>query len=391
MPSGLADLAAASRPQVQVALLPREPIETQLGEVLPIGLDDFRFLHVQVTQSAAGVRLAPRVTVQAMTATGPVALPLFAPTLALFVAFTGETLAGKTTGYQLSSPALPLWLNLVTVGMLQLITTTRVPYEREPTAEDYRRSAPLAYHLTEVVSPPHGCREGSSPCERYLVMPAPKDDVALQLTVDIELEGPAGPKALATQRFELPAGKPLGERLAAVFPPGQPVPVGPGARWSLGPSRPARGGCALRERDCGAAPTEPSPSSPPPPSPAFPAAPSRLATPEESLAARPRWNTGPGYAPKAVLDAVDPAARLPGGELRDAVLACDLDYQGPSGDVFPASPPDISIEVRRGRGPVYWTYLPDDTRGGKFFIPLVSLSPGGQAGPHAVGPRHVQQ
>src|SRR5690349_9183849 len=71
--------AQATRPAVLVDVLPNEDVEAQLGELFPIGLDDFLFLHVQVGEALPDVILSPHVAVMADTPKGPFALPMSAP------------------------------------------------------------------------------------------------------------------------------------------------------------------------------------------------------------------------------------------------------------------------------------------------------------------------
>ena len=104
-----------ARPRVLVEVVPREPFEAEYGALLPIGLEDFDIVRIVVEQSEAGVVLDPGVAIVPEGRPGAGPLPMYAPTRELFLAFTGERLAGQHTRYRLKAAGLP-WSAATSLG-----------------------------------------------------------------------------------------------------------------------------------------------------------------------------------------------------------------------------------------------------------------------------------
>lgn len=362
--AAIADFVRAARPRVRVEVVPRETIEAAYGALLPIGLEDFEILHVAVELDDPAVVIGPAVALTPDAPAGARPLPLYAPTRDLFLAFTGERRAGTSTRYRLKSAGLPWLVNILTVGVLEVMTLEVEGTEVQPTEQDHARAAPRATRLAELVSPPHGCARGRSPCDRYLVVPRPRADVPLRIDLDLDLGDTFAPALRMSWSAPLPAGKPLAARLDDLFH-GAPIAL-EGAR--VEPAHLARTDadrCRLREPLC-TLPTAARASTAPPPPPI--PAPARLATPAESLAARPPWGDDDNYAPGTTIDAVDPEALVPGGALRDVLLICDLRTRDDSGTLV--------VEARAGAHPVHHPTVVAHGDGTRFVVPLVQLDPG---------------
>jgi len=359
----------AARPRLLVEVVPREPFEAEYGGLLPIGLEDFDILRIVVEQSEAGVVLDPGVALVPVMPEGRAGaepLPMYAPTRELFLAFTGEQLAGPHTRYRLKTAGLPWLVNLLTVGVLELATLELEGEAVQPTEEEHARAAPRATQLAALVSPLHGCAHGRSPCDRYLIVPRQRDDVPLRLDLDLELGDAVSAVLRVSWSASLPAGKPLAARLDDVFH---------GAARVLDDARvePANMGeatatsCRLRNLWCVSPATA---GAARPASPPAIVAPKRLATPAESLAARPRWYTGEGYAPGTGVEAVAPGELVASGPLRDALLICDLEVEGGS------NASTLVIEARAGALPVHHPKVYAHEKHPRFIVPLVQLDPG---------------
>lgn len=355
-----------ARPRVLVEVVPREPFEAEYGALLPIGLEDFDIVRIVVEQSEAGVVLDPGVAIVPEGRPGAGPLPMYAPTRELFLAFTGERLAGQHTRYRLKAAGLPWVVNLLTVGVLELASLELKGEVVQPTEEEHARAAPRATRLAELVSPRHGCAQGRSPCDRYLIVPRQRDDVPLRIDIDLALGDAVGAALRLSWSASLPAGKPLAARLDDVFH-GAAI-VLDGARVEPAHLQEARAtGCRLRDRWC-VSPTGVSavrPAEPPAVAP-----PSRLATPAESLAARPRWLSDDGYAPGATIDPVAPDELVAGGPLRDALLICDLEVRGGS------NADRLVVEARAGELPVHRPKVYAHDGRPRFIVPLVHLDAG---------------
>lgn len=260
------------RPRVLLEVMPPATFEPGYGALLPIGLDDFDILHVVVESNDPKLSLRPALGLVAEGPAGAGALPLYAPTRDLFMAFTHERPAGSYTYRRLKSAGLPWIVNLLTVGVLELATLEVKTVESPPDEERHARAAPLAQRLAVLVTPPHGCARGRSPCDRYYVVPRPRDDLPVRIELELELDD--RPALRLAWSATLPAGKPLAARLADRFH-GQPIDL---EDLDLGPattSDPAL--CRLQLPDCAAADTARS-SAPTAPPPAI-APPARLAPP----------------------------------------------------------------------------------------------------------------
>jgi len=363
--AAIASLVGAARPRVFVEVMPREPIEAQFGGLLPIGLDDFELVRVVVEQDVDGVGVDPVVAL-VPEVEGAAPLPMFAPTRDLFIAFTGERRAGKHTRYRLKSAGLPWVINLLTVGVLELVTVELegVPVQPDEAAHD--RAAPRAARLARLISPPHGCAWGRSPCDRYLVVPRQRDEVPLRLELDLRLE--AGGRALRLAwSAPLPAGKPLGARLDAVFH-GAPIVLEPASAAAVDGSAPTIAGCRLSEPLCASVTTARAARAAAPPEPPVTPPPARLATPAESRAARPRWVADDGYAPGTTIDAPAPAELVAGGPLREVLLVCDLAGVATAGTLV--------VEARAGATPAHRPPVYAHEGRPRFVVPLVTLDPG---------------
>ncbi|HEY8376077.1 MAG TPA: hypothetical protein VIK91_06285, partial [Nannocystis sp.] len=309
--------------------------------------------------------LDPGVALVTTAASDVRPLPLYAPTRDLFLAFTRERSPGTRTRYRLKTAGLPWIVSLLTVGVLDL-AITEIKAETVPTTEEERaRAAPKATRLAELVSPPHGCADGRSPCDRYYVIPRPRDDVPLQLHVDVELHDPFLSGLRLVWSAPLPPGKPLAARLHDLFRDG-PIALDSAHIEPAYLSPPEPEHCRLREPRC----TTPTAARTAVALPTLPpiAAPERLATPAESLAARPPWRDDDSYAPGTTLYDVTPAELLAGGELRDALLVCDLKV--------PGDPQHTVLEVQIGAQPRHRPGVYMQENRARFVVPLVQLAPG---------------
>lgn len=354
----------SARPRVLVEVVAREPIEAAYGSLLPIGLEDFDILRIVVLQDDPAVFLDPGVAIvpEARPAEG---LPMFATDRDLLIAFTQERPAGTHTRYKLKAAGLPWFVNVLTVGVLEVASLHFEGEEIQPDEEDMARAAPRATLLATLLDSPHGCGRRRSPCDRILVVPRQRDDVALRLELELELDDGVGAGLRLTSSVPLPAGKPLAARLAEVFR-GGPIELTGASIDPLWEPRSMQTGCRLKDRVC-AAPTAAKVARPEPPAVI---APERLATPAESLAARPQWVRDEGYAPATSIERFGPADLVAGGPLREVLLVCDLELPAVI-DVH-----TLVVEARVGALPVHHPDVfsqPDVPA--RFVVPLVQLDP----------------
>lgn len=362
----LAAHVAGAHPRLLVEVIPPATFEAELDRLLPIGLDDFDILHVLVELDDPTLRLGPAVALVAEGREDVGILPMYAPTRDLFVAFTREQPARSHTRYRLRSAGLPWWVNLVTVGILEIATLELSSEEVAPDEEDQIRATPWAHRLAVVVTPPHGC-SGRSPCDRYYVIPRPRDELPLRLDLELELHDTAGVRV--TWSASLPAGKPLAARLHDRFH-GSPQPLAPIHVEPASTRPPDPSLCRLDEPVC-AAPTtaRTARTDRTAPRPPMIAAPVQLASPAESLAARPAWARDDDYAPSTTLDGVAPTDLATGGPLRGNLLVCDFTVRGnPDPDVLVA-------ELRVGTTPPYRPEVHRHADRARVVVPLVELDP----------------
>ena len=180
----LATHVAQAHPRLLVEVIPHASFEAQLDRLLPIGLDDFEILHVLVELDDPNLSLHPALALVAEDRQDITTLPLYAPTRDLFVAFTRERPARSHTRYGLTSARLPWWVNLPTVGILELVTLEVTRKEIPPNETDQikatppspRRTAALATHLAIATtwSPAHAtiCRCASTSSSSCATRPA---------------------------------------------------------------------------------------------------------------------------------------------------------------------------------------------------------------------------
>ena len=362
----IAAFVRAGRPRLLIEAARREPLEAEYGRLLPIALHDFEILRVVVDFADANVTLDPALAIVPEPRNGAGALPMYTPTRDLFMAFTGESPARSRSYYRLSwSRQLPWYINVATVGVLEIASLGESLKVKEVTVaadeEDHDRAAPKAALLATMLRKRPQCPWLGGPCELHVLVPRPRDDLPLRIDLDLEL------RAKASLRLSwsavLPAGKPLAARLDDVFH---------GAAIDLADARvePFGGGaretehCRLREPLCATQKAQRAAAPLPPPV----AAPAQLATPAESLAARPTWSDDEGYAPGATIDAVAPEVPVTGGPLRDALLICDLDT--------PIKVQELRVEARAGALPVHHPQVFEHEGHPRFVVPLVRLDAG---------------
>lgn len=357
-----------ARPRVLLEVIPPDTFEPGYGDLLPMGLDDFDILHVVVEIDDPTLVLGPGLALVAEGPAGPVALPMYAPTRDLFMAFTRERPAGSHTRHSLKSAGLPWVINLLTVGVLEIATLELKTIEVPPDDEEHARAAPRAHRLATLVTPPHGCAAGRSPCDRYYIVPRPRDELPVRIDLDLELGDTRVPDLHLTWSALLPAGKPLAARLADRFH-GQPIDL-EGARVEAGIQHPADPAlCRITSPRCAAATTARTNTNNNTPPPAIPP-PARLATPAESLAARPAWSRDKNDAPATTLETYDPADLIPGGPLHDALLVCDFTVRGGS------DPDQLVAELRVGASRVHRPEVHRHGDQARVVVPLLHLDPG---------------
>jgi len=358
----LAAFVAEARPRLLIEVIPPASFEPADERLLPIGLDDFDIIRVVLELDDPDLRLSPGLALVAEGRQDIAALPIYAPTRELFAAFTRERPASSGTRYSLKSAGLPWWVNLPTVGILEIATLELGSEEIPPDEEAQIRATPWAQRLAVLVTPPHGCR-GRSPCDRYYVIPRPRDEVALRIDLELELRDTAGVRV--TWSAPLPAGKPLAARLRDRFhgapQPLDPIHVEPTFSRPRDPSL-----CRLDDRVCAPplATTRTDRSVPQLPPPA------QLTSPADSLAARPAWSRDPNYAPATTLESFTPAELLPGGPLHGDLLVCDFTARGGP------DPDELVAELRVGKTP---PHRPDVFRHegrARIIVPLAQLEPG---------------
>jgi len=364
----IAEFIRAAKLRVFVEVVPPATFEAEYGEMLPIGLEEFDILHVLVAQDHPDLTLGPAVALLPEGRPGAGPLPMFAPTRDLFVAFTKERPAGSHTRRYLKATGLPWYINFLTVGVLEIASLELRSEVIEPDEEAQIRATPRAQKLAVIITPPHGCGAGRSPCDRYYVVPRPRDDVALRLELDLEVgEGRVRVPALRmTWNAPLPAGKPLADRLTDLFH-GEPLTIRPA---SIEPAyaRPADPAlCRLDQREC-VAPTDARAREPAPP-PAI-AAPAQLATPAESRAAQPAWSRDDNYAPATTLEQFAAADLVAGGPLQGALLVCDFTARGGP------DPRELVAELTVGALPPYTPEVARHDGKNRLIVPLVQLDPG---------------
>ena len=356
-----------ARPRVLLEVIPPAAFEPGYGDLLPMALDDFDILHVVVETDDPALVLGPGLALVAEGPAGPAALPLYAPTRDLFMAFTRERPAGSHTYHRLKSAGLPWVINLLTVGVLEIATLELKTVEVAPDEAEHARAAPKAQRLATLVTPPHGCAAGRSPCDRYYILPRPRDDLPVRIDLDLELGDTRVPGLHVTWSALLPAGKALAARLADRFH-GQAIDL-EGARVEPGIQRPADPAlCRLTSPRCAATTTARSNTNNTPP-PAIPP-PARLATPAESRAARPAWSRDTNEVPATTLENYDPADLIPGGPLRDALLVCDFTVRGGS------DPDELVAELRVGASRVHRPEVHRHGDQARLVVPLLHLDPG---------------
>jgi hypothetical protein len=356
-----------ARPRVLLEVIPPAAFEPGYGDLLPMALDDFDILHVVVETDDPALVLGPGLALVAEGPAGPAALPLYAPTRDLFMAFTRERPAGSYTYHRLKSAGLPWVINLLTVGVLEIATLELKTVEVAPDEAEHARAAPKAQRLATLVTPPHGCAAGRSPCDRYYIVPRPRDDLPVRIDLDLELGDTRVPGLHVTWSTLLPAGKALAARLADRFH-GQPIDL-EGARVEPGIQRPTDPAlCRLTSPRCAATTTARSNTNNTPP-PAIPP-PARLATPAESRAARPAWSRDTNEVPATTLENYDPADLIPGGPLRDALLVCDFTVRGGS------DPDELVAELRVGASRVHRPEVHRHGDQARLVVPLLHLDPG---------------
>lgn len=361
----LAAHVAGARPRLLVEVVPPATFEAELDDLLPIGLDDFDILRVVVEVDDPTLTLSPALALVVEDRPDIGALPMYAPTRALFAAFTRERPASSHTRYSLKSAGLPWWINLATVGIFEIATLELSGEEIEPDEEAQIRATPWAQRLAVVITPPHGCG-GRSPCDRYYVVPRPRDELPLRLDLELELRDTAGVRV--TWSAALPAGKPLAARLRDRFH-GKPQPLAPihVEPTFTRPRDPAL--CRLDQPVCAAPPTTARVDRTAPQPPAI-AAPAELASPAQSLAARPTWSPAPNYAPATSLEHFTPADLVPGGPLRGNLLVCDFTVRGGP------DPDTLVAELRVGATPAHRPDVFRHADRARIVVPLVQLDPG---------------
>ncbi len=361
----LAAHVAQAHPRLLVEVIPPATFEAELDRLLPIGLDDFDILRVVVEQGDPTLSLSPALALVAENRQDIGVLPMYAPTRDLFVAFTRERPASSHTRYSLKSAGLPWWFNLPTVGIFEIVTLELSGQEIAPDEEDQIRATPWAQQLAVRITPPHGC-SGRSPCDRYYVIPRPRDELPLRIDLELELSDTAGVRV--TWSASLPAGKPLAARLRDRFhgvpQPLDPIHVEPAFTRPRDPAL-----CRLDERVCAAPPTTARTDRTAPQPPAI-AAPAQLASPAESLAARPAWTRDRNYAPATTLDGFTPAELVPGGPLRGNLLVCDFIARGGP------DPDALVAELRVGATPPHRPDVHRHADRARVVVPLVQLDPG---------------
>ena len=154
----LAAHVAGARPRLLVEVVPPATFEAELDDLLPIGLDDFDILRVVVEVDDPTLTLSPALALVVEDRPDIGALPMYAPTRALFAAFTRERPASSHTRYSLKSAGLPWWINLATVGIFEIATLELSGEEIEPDC----RVASSASRVSATIAAPRGRLEPRS-------------------------------------------------------------------------------------------------------------------------------------------------------------------------------------------------------------------------------------
>lgn len=170
--------------------------------LLPIGLEDFDIVRiVAAVEARRGTRGPDPAWTSSEGRPGAGPLPMYAPTREAFPRVHRETSVGQHTRYRLKAAGLPWVVNLLTVGVLELASFELKGEVVQPTEEEHARAAPRATRLAELVSPRHGCAQGRSPCDRYLIVPRQRDDVPLRIDIDLALRRRRRGAAALVERF----------------------------------------------------------------------------------------------------------------------------------------------------------------------------------------------
>lgn len=401
----------ASRAAMQAPTVRAIPIKWDtLGAPVPIELSD-TFQPVRVILDLSGLAaesgriVAPSVLFESASGDGDRGWRV---TMAVLGRYTGE---GSLMSHVHEAILLPelLVVDVLTQGMLELFAFRhkknhglaeffgdpssayryRYPFKQEDALGRMPRTTELAVRLGVTFDP----REPTAPLHEILLLPR-RSDASFRLVVTLRqvdrpppptspqpvddrqngLRTPAADAVVTVIRAVLPAAPP-GEALPTLLRDPQPQPLLQVAAVERSTSRYAQEQlrllCELDPTECTEAPgpwIRPLPMIAPP---------ERLATPAESLAARPAWADPKEYTPiPKRREADELRALLPqrqtAGPLRDATLLCQGSAdtnRAESAKVTLGSLPTVSVPVQQDG----------------FVVPLVSVAEGGNVSVELVG------